>query len=582
MICGPSDTGKSFIVNAIDFMMGGSSLEEIPQRAGYTTVLLGFRLPQGDEITVARSVTGGVFGLHEGQLRSLPTQPAPRTLGAKHAANSDNLSRYLLEQLGIDGKRLRVNQDNKTRELSVRDVARLSVIDETKMQSKTAPPLSGRPIDRTVEVSALKFFLDGTDDSALIAVPSKKDRRQIANAKVEVIDALILRLRHKLANVGDEDAVRNQLARLNSALKGQYSAISELADQRRQVADRLARQGRAAADNRQRSAEIEVLQARFSLLLDKYESDLARLEMVGEAGTLLGLFTPGICVFCGADPDHQRHSDHVPQDSTSFAEAVTAERRKTELLAGELRNTLADLSSERQLNLINADEIEDAIANLRLRVRSLDDAIAPQQADLSDLTAQRSKLDGFLSDYAEIAALEEMKASVAAENAAEKAQAATSLELKTVNRFSEAIAARLAAWNVPDSDRVRYDRNEQDLVAGDQLRSAHGKGVRAILHAAFTMGLAQFCLENDRPHPGFVVLDSPLVTYRPPDEGESDDPEKLDIGVAARFYADIQASFDGQIIIMENMDPPDGLGPDSADVRFTKSVISGRYGFFPV
>ncbi|MFB1298741.1 hypothetical protein ACAG24_024855 [Mycobacterium sp. pW049] len=527
-------------------------------------------------------MTGGVFGLHEGQLRSLPTLPAARTLGAKHAANSDNLSRYLLEQLGIDGARLRVNQDNKTRELSVRDVARLSVIDETKMQSKIAPPLSGRPIDRTVEVSALKFLLDGTDDSALIAVPSKKDRRQIANAKVEVIDALILRLRNKLADVGDEDAVRNQLARLNSALRGQYSAISDLADQRRQVADRLARHGRAAADNRQRSAEIEVLESRFSLLLDKYESDLARLEMVGEAGTLLGLFTPGICVFCGADPDHQRHGDHVPQDSTSFAEAVTAERRKTELLAGELRNTLADLNSERQSKLAIADQIEDAIAQLRLRVRRLDDAITPQQADLSDLTAQRSKLDGFLSDYAEIAALEEMKDSVEAENAAEKAQAATSLDLKTINRFSEAIADRLAAWNVPDSDRVRYDRNEQDLIAGDQLRSAHGKGVRAILHAAFTMGLAQYCFENDRPHPGFVVLDSPLVTYRPPDEGESDDLEKLDIGVAARFYADIQASFDGQIIVMENMDPPEGLEPNSADVRFTKSVSSGRYGFFPV
>jgi hypothetical protein len=55
----------------------------------------------------------------------------------------------------------------------------------------------------------------------------------------------------------------------------------------------------------------------------------------------------------------------------------------------------------------------------------------------------------------------------------------------------------------------------------------------------------------------------------------------MDTSVAARFYADIQATFDGQILIMENMDPPDGLEADSVDVPFTKSLTNGRYGFFP-
>jgi hypothetical protein len=52
----------------------------------------------------------------------------------------------------------------------------------------------------------------------------------------------------------------------------------------------------------------------------------------------------------------------------------------------------------------------------------------------------------------------------------------------------------------------------KDIIAGDQLRSAHGKGVRAILHAAFTLGLANYCTEREIPHPGFVVLDTPVLT----------------------------------------------------------------------
>jgi hypothetical protein len=153
VIHGPSDTGKSFIVDAIDFMLGGSSLREIPQRAGYSTVLLGIRTPTGDQITLTRSADGGNFGLLEGDVRALPTSPPERLLGSKHAAKSDNLSRYILGLFELDGKRLRINLYNKTRELSIRDVARLTVVDETKIQSETPPALSGRPTDETGEVS---------------------------------------------------------------------------------------------------------------------------------------------------------------------------------------------------------------------------------------------------------------------------------------------------------------------------------------------------------------------------------------------------------------------------------------------
>jgi len=72
------------------------------------------------------------------------------------------------------------------------------------------------------------------------------------------------------------------------------------------------------------------------------------------------------------------------------------------------------------------------------------------------------------------------------------------------------------------------------------------------------------------------------VTYRPPGEDEPDDPEGvLDASVAAKFYADIQRNLDGQILVMENMDPPDGLDAESADVPFTKAADRGRYGYFP-
>jgi AAA15 family ATPase/GTPase len=45
VLYGASNTGKSFIVEAIDFMLGGKPpLRDIPERVGYDLVLLGWKL----------------------------------------------------------------------------------------------------------------------------------------------------------------------------------------------------------------------------------------------------------------------------------------------------------------------------------------------------------------------------------------------------------------------------------------------------------------------------------------------------------------------------------------------------------
>ena len=64
VIHGPSDTGKSFIVDAIDFVLGAKKLKEIPEREGYNRVLLGLELPTSEHITLARSVDGVSISLY--------------------------------------------------------------------------------------------------------------------------------------------------------------------------------------------------------------------------------------------------------------------------------------------------------------------------------------------------------------------------------------------------------------------------------------------------------------------------------------------------------------------------------------
>jgi len=86
----------------------------------------------------------------------------------------------------------------------------------------------------------------------------------------------------------------------------------------------------------------------------------------------------------------------------------------------------------------------------------------------------------------------------------------------------------LKSWDFPGDCLVHFDKEATDFVIDGKPRGSCGKGLRAITHAAVTIALLEYCLENDLPHPGFVVLDSPLLAYFKP-EGTKIDSYRVQI-----------------------------------------------------
>lgn len=67
VIYGASDTGKSFIVETIDFMLGGKlPLRDFEERVGYDRILLGAETLDGQSFTIHRSTAGGAFKVFDG------------------------------------------------------------------------------------------------------------------------------------------------------------------------------------------------------------------------------------------------------------------------------------------------------------------------------------------------------------------------------------------------------------------------------------------------------------------------------------------------------------------------------------
>ena len=142
--------------------------------------------------------------------------------------------------------------------------------------------------------------------------------------------------------------------------------------------------------------------------------------------------------------------------------------------------------------------------------------------------------------------------------------------------FSKVVEEQLRAWNFPNVHRVTFSEGDQDVIISGQRRSWHGKGARALTHAAFTLALLRYCRRDGRPHPGVVLIDSPLVVYR--------EPEGTDAGemyhVKDAFYRSVAADFaTEQVIILENEEPPNDLLGANV-VHFTGGE-HGRSGFLP-
>jgi len=178
--------------------------------------------------------------------------------------------------------------------------------------------------------------------------------------------------------------------------------------------------------------------------------------------------------------------------------------------------------------------------------------LTPPQDEVAEVMATRSRLENELGLHARIEELEDVRAQLVSEEAQPGGQPSRGIPPATLTGFDRTIERTLDAWRVRREEEVTYDQYTAELYVGDRSRSGHGKGMRAVLHAAFTTALADYCLEQGRSHPGFIVLDSPLVAFREPGVGEAD----LRQSVPQHFYRHLFSAFRGQAIVVENTDPP--------------------------
>jgi len=586
VIHGASNTGKSFIVDAIDFMLGGKGpLRDIPERVGYDQILLAMETLEGSQFTLVRSTDGGAFrlfdGLHSDKLPEGDGTPLAETHSDR---NEENLSANLLARLDLAHKKVRRNKRGDTNSLSFRNLARLVIIDEEEIIQQRSPLSDGNYTADTTNTSVFKLLLTGVDDSALATAQPKSPEEQNRNAQLDLLDQLIEHHRRQVKELaGPPDELEAQRERLGDSMRSQGELLAVTETEFKDAAARRRDIARRLEEGRDRLTEITALLERFTLLDAHYRSDTDRLRGIEEAGSLFGALGAGICPFCGSAPEHHRKTE-CDFDVDKAVGAAQSEIRKIEVRQSELEQTIATLRKEASSFERRLPSLEDQLARVS---GEIDRVVAPNLRQLRTAYRQLADKDGevreALAIYRGLFDLEQRKAALEREaNATGDGSNSLSdvdLPSTTADKFASIVLSTLKAWHFPDIDRVHFEAKTRDLVINGKNRTSFGKGLRAITQAAFTVSLLQYCRQFETPHPGFIVLDSPMLSYREPD-GDGDDLSGTDLNT--HFFEFLsKLPDDRQVLVVENTDPPGDIQASAQTVKFTKIEGVGRYGYFP-
>ncbi len=224
-----------------------------------------------------------------------------------------------------------------------------------------------------------------------------------------------------------------------------------------------------------------------------------------EAGTLVEALVPGVCPLCGASPEHHNLKAECDGNVSLVVTAATAERKKIVRLRRELADTVHQLRAE-------AGSFDRFMPSMQKQLETLDGQLELLLPDLSerrtsytDFIQKRAQIQGGLAVFEQIADLEHRREVLedSPTESPEEGANVTDLPSTVLDKFSKEIESILQAWQFPDASRVHFEQSNRDLVITGKQRGSRGKGMRAITHAAFTIGLMEFCRKAGASSPWF-------------------------------------------------------------------------------
>ena len=575
IVYGPSNTGKTLILDCVDFMLGGEArrLYKPALRIYAVTMILDV---DGAEVSLYRE-------LDEKKNDIIVISKAPGieggtyTVGAK-TKDKDTISSLWLKLMGIDKdvKIIRQIEDSMEQALTVRTFYHFFVINENRISGENSILKAGSqtytkniPVPTITSLIYLAKELNYISPNGAPKTSSKIITVKRTTAQ-SIVDGSVnaMRERETISIKSDDprtvEEIQTEINEILEQISAAEDSLQKTTDRDQIVTNQLIEITSAIA-------ESTILKNRYNALRTQYESDMRRLTFIAEADIHKGKI-PKLdhCPFCNGE---------LPKEKTqSCLDAAIAEADKIELRIKDLQyadealsKEMDKLQSQREALVREQQQVQAAIrGELRPQVEALRDKLAIFTAAL-----EKAKAKEMLKHFTEV--LNEQLLRIKNED-----EFSNDFDVREKIRevlqepLERLLTEILEKCNYDNYVGSRFDEDMCDVVVNGSEKLSQGQGFRAFLNSVMALAVQEMLNEFNMHMPHLLVMDSPILSLKEREEDKGTEITSDSMRGGLLQYM-IEHEKNRQTIILENEIPT--LDYSTANIiHFTRKIGDGRFG----
>ena len=575
-VLGPSQTGKTLVMECIDYAFGFIPKNDQPSKIvenshGYERIALHLK------------TTGGTVVLERkiGSSKITVSGTDPAVSSGKYSVGHNakkNISALLLQLLGVDEPHsIRSSQkNNKTQDLTWRSIMYLFFLKQGDVARETSALYSPHVNARTSSAAALLFLLTGQDANDL----EKKEDPKISEAKKK---ALIVYIRDKTDQLAKR---REELERILGSMdaedvnRGIEAIREEIKNLQSQIGETARKSSKLMSDIYEwnsRLSECRTISHNFSALRQQYQSDIRRISFIVDGAAALSprQSRKVKCPICGEETERIQDAAFIDASASELAkirhhlEELSDAQGTLSKREASIAHTISQLEAQKQaVDRLLEDELQPKLEAFQTRLEN--------QLRLVRLSGELEAIKKDETQYrAELFEKENEEKPVEQTH-----NILSEYSYEVIRPFEEKLRSILIASKFGGADKARLNMENFDIeIDGLKKSVSMGGGYCGILNTIMTIAMSEHLLELDRIAPGFYAVDSSLTQLS----------EAMHLSQANTIKQNfieylISRAHVHQVIIVEQTDRMPFMPHEDTEtgihvVEFTANRNAGRYGF---
>ena len=574
-ILGPSNTGKSLVMDCLDYMFGFSPKKNRPSKIvdnnhGYERITLHLATDQGTVILERKigdtkiTVSGSGSSVEHG------------TYSVGHQAKK-NINNIYLHLLGIDEPHFvrSAEKGSKTQELTWRSMLHLFFIKQADVARESSALLAPNSVGYTVSAAVLLYLLTGQDANDLAADEDPKISEAKKKALIGYIQDKVKEFTSKREELeatlshsdttdprSNVEQVRREITELQKELNAATQESQQLMSQIYEWNSKL--------------SESRTVEYNFSVLRQQYQSDIRRIGFIVEGASNISPVCNKIkCPICGEETECAY--------DTVFINSSAAELEKIKKHLSELGDAQHSVNCQQKIIIAKIHKLEekkksiDTFISKQLQPKlSIFEEQLEQQLKIIRLTSEldvvrqseiQCKSDLFNKEHEEISELS-------------KHNIYDDYDYYIIQGFEERLKNILKESKVGGATSARLNMETFDIeINGSKKSVSMGGGFCGILNTITTLTISGYLIDLGGKAPGFYAVDSALTQLSEAEYKEQSSTIKHNF---IRYL--ISHAHERQVIIVEQAKrmpfiPVESDEDDIHVIRFSRNKNEGRYGF---